>query len=161
MRIERAGPGDVDALLEMAAPYHAHSGLGEYLPLDVPATREALRGLTMTPDTMLAPSDHLLLVARHGAAALAGGLYAQVTAPWAAPRSRVVTVCGWWVHERHRGSAAGVRLLRAAEAWGREGGASAVVVSDLVRGSGARVGELVQQLGYAMVERAHIKRLRG
>ena len=57
----------------------------------------------------------------------------------------------------HRGSKLAIKLLREFERWGKERGASHVVMSDLVIEGGTPAGQLFEKLGYVLVERSHVK----
>lgn len=148
MAIRPAIPADVPELVALGARFFAASPFAEVAPYDPGAVRALVEG---------AMHDGVVLVALDDVAVV-GGIMGVLRGPWFAPSAPCAVELAWWVDEAARGSV-GVRLYRAFEAWAREHGAVAVVMSDLVVGGDAPAAALYARLGYTLAERSHIKRL--
>lgn len=139
----------------MGAQFFAYSAFAKALPFDRDAVRDALARLS-APGTMLTAPDSVVLVAEVGGE-LAGGIVGIVGPTWFNPAARVATELAWWVSEAHRGGRAALKLYRAFEAWAGDRGVDAIVMSDLVIDGETPAAGLFEKLGYATVERAHMK----
>lgn len=153
--IRPATPEDFDALADMGAQFFAYSAFAKAVPFDRDAARAAIARFAR-PGTLLAPPDSVALVAEVDGE-IAGGIVGFVGPLWFNPAARVATELAWWVAEKHRGGTAAIRLYRAFESWADEQGADVIVMSDLVVDGETPAGRLFEKLGYATVERAHIK----
>lgn len=148
--IRPAGPDDLDALAEMGARFFAYSAFAKVVPFDQDAARAAI-------EHYAAPSPSSVTMVAEVDGQIAGGIVGVVTPVWFNPAAKVATELAWWVSEGHRGTSVAIRLYRAFEAWADEQGVDAIVMSDLVIDGDTPAGKLFEKLGYATVERAHIK----
>ncbi len=154
--IRNADPDDLDVLADMGEKFFAYSAFAKVVPFDRDAVREAI-GVYARPGTMLTLPDSLVLVAEVDDE-IVGGLVGLIGPMWFNPAARVATELAWWVAEEHRGSSAAIRLYRAFEAWAWDRNADMIVMSDLVIDGETPAARLFEKLGYATVERAHMKR---
>lgn len=100
--------------------------------------------LADTIASVLGNPDGVVLVS--GSDATLTGMIAMLAYDHPFSGERTAFEIVWWVEPEARGD--GIRLLRAAEAWAREQGATAVQMV----APNDRVGALYQRLGYAPVE---------
>lgn len=153
--IRPARSEDLDALADMGAQFFAYSAFAKAVPYDRDAARAAIASYA-APGTMLtAPSGVVLVAEADGE--IVGGLVGFIGPMWFNPSARIATELAWWVAESHRGGTAAIKLYRAFEAWADEQGADVIVMSDLVIDGETPAARLFEKLGYATVERAHIK----
>lgn len=87
---------------------------------------------------------------------IVGFIGGTIAGPWFNPTARVATEYAWWVHPDVRGTTVALRLLADFERWGREHGAEFINLTDLAR-IDSPAGEMLGRMGYALVERAHLK----
>ncbi len=87
---------------------------------------------------------------------IVGALIAQLSAPWCSPTVKIAVELAWWLDVELQNSGCGIRLLKLFEKWADENEAS-MVLSDLVLPGGPNLGDLVERLGYRLVERSHLK----
>lgn len=153
--IRPATPEDINALTDMGAQFFAYSAFGKVVRFDRDAARDAIAHYA-TPGTMLTGSTSVVLVATQGEEIL-GGIVGFLGPMWFNPATRCATELAWWVAEEHRGGTAAIKLYRAFERWADEQGADVIVMSDLVVDGETPAAKLFEKLGYATVERAHIK----
>lgn len=154
--IRPATADDIDALVEMGERFFAYSAFSKVISFNREAAR-AMIAVLVEPGTLLTASGNVVLVAEHEGKVI-GGIAGTLTGTWFNPYARVATELAWWMDEAHRGGTAAIRLYRAFEAWASEMGADAIVMSDLVVDGETPAARLFEKLGYATVERAHIKR---
>jgi GNAT superfamily N-acetyltransferase len=135
--IRRATADDAGRLVEMGQRFVAET---EYSGL-IAARPECL---AQTVASVLENPNGVVLVS--GSDASVTGMIAMLAYnhPFSGERTAFEVV--WWVEPEARGD--GVRLLRAAEDWAKEQGATAVQMV----APNDRVGALYQRLGYAPVE---------
>jgi RimJ/RimL family protein N-acetyltransferase len=153
--IRRATPDDLDALADMGEQFFAFSAFGKAISYDRDAARAAIERYAR-PSTMLTEAPGVVFVADVDGQVV-GGLVGFVGPVWFNPEARVATELAWWVAESHRGGRAALKLYRAFEAWADERDAQVIVMSDLVVDGETPAAKLFEKLGYATVERAHIK----
>jgi RimJ/RimL family protein N-acetyltransferase len=153
--IRPAEPKDLDALTDMGAQFFAYSTFAKVVQFDRDAARAAIARYA-APGTMLTDPDSVVLVAEVEGEVV-GGLVGFIGPMWFNPAARVATELAWWVAEEHRGGTAAIRLYRAFEAWADKQDADVIVMSDLVIEGETPAARLFEKLGYATVERAHIK----
>ena len=153
--IRPAEPRDLDALTDMGAQFFAYSAFAKAVPFDREAARAAIERYARA-GTMLVDNFCIVLVAEVDGE-IAGGLVGFIGPMWFHPAARVATELAWWVAEQHRGGTAAIRLYRAFEAWADERNVDVIVMSDLVIDGETPAARLFEKLGYATVERAHIK----
>lgn len=140
----------------MGERFFAYSAFSTIIAFNREAARSAVRFM-VEPGTLLTDSGNVVLVAELDGKVI-GGIAGMLTGTWFNPYARVATELAWWMDEGHRGGTAAIRLYRAFEAWAQRAGAEAIVMSDLVIDGETPAARLFEKLGYATVERAHIKR---
>lgn len=148
MHIRPATADDLDALVALGHRFFAFSRFVDFVAFDAAAARAALVRLMDTG---------LVLVAEAADGQVAGGIAGMLAPVWFNPGARMAAELGWWVDDAYRGSLAGVKLAWAFEQWGREQGAVAVSMSDLVIDGATPAGPLFERLGYRVVERCQVK----
>lgn len=149
MAIRHATAADLTPLVALGSRFFEASPFATIAAFDAAAVRALVEQ---------AMAGGVVLVATDDDGAVVGGIMGTITGPWFAPTVPCAVEVAWWVDEHARGMV-GIRLYRAFEAWAREQGARAVVMSDLVTGGEAPAGVLYNRLGYTLAERSHIKRL--
>ena len=147
--VRKATTNDIAALSAMGEKFLAYSEYGSIAPV---AGADLGRGIARFVEggfAYVAEIDGKVV----------GALLGIMSPVWFAPEIRYAIEIAWWVNEEARGGRAAFRLLNAFEAWARDNGARAVVLSDLVINGETPVGKIVERLGYRMVERSHLKEL--
>ena len=147
--VRPATPDDIDAIAVMGARFFDYSRFGTLVHWDHETVKAALLQVHEAGVIFVALRDE----------AIAGFLAGALASIWFAPATLAATEFAWWVEPEHRQSAAGLKLLRAFEAWAREQGAALTVFSDLVLDGETPAGDLFACLGYVVVERSHVKRI--
>lgn len=139
--IRPAGAADVPAIVAMGQRFlrEVYAGCLEESPPHLQAFAERL----------VAQEDTALLVATLGGRPV--GMIAAYLYEHPFSGDRVCSELVWWVEPEHRGQ--GVRLLRAAEAWGRAKGAHRM---HMIAPS-EPVATLYERLGYRLLERTYDK----
>lgn len=136
--VRRATEADLEAIVRMGVAFHANSPYADLFVLD----RDRC---TLTVDWLLA----------HGAIFMAEkdgtpvGMFGIAVSPHLMAAELFATEIFWWVEPGARGL--GLKLLRDAEAWAKEQGAT---VLQLIAPS-ERVGRLYERLGFRLIERAY------
>jgi GNAT superfamily N-acetyltransferase len=135
--IRRALPGDMERLVEMAQRFVAESEYARFVSIDPDRLSRTITDIAMSEDGALLVSE---------VEGRPTGMIAMVAYdhPYSGERTAFEVV--WWVEPEARGD--GLRLLRAAEEWGREVGAKNIQMV----APNERVGTLYRRLGYAAVE---------
>lgn len=147
--IRHATPDDVGQLVAMGETFLRWSAFGRQVPFDGVAMGQAIDALLASGVVLVADLDGDVV----------GALLGTLSPLWFAPGTKVAAELAWWVDESERGGRAGVKLLRAFEQWGAEQGATLCVLSDLVIAGQTPAANLFEKLGYAVVERSHLKEL--
>lgn len=145
--IRPATAADIGPLVEMGERFYHRSPFAAavaYSPEDV---------ANIIAEVM----DAGVVLVAESAGELVGGIMGICRPPWFSADPCAIEMA-WWVDDAARGTV-GLRLHRAFEAWARDQGAAAVVLSDLVLADTAPAGPLYDRLGYACAERSHIRRL--
>lgn len=145
--VRRATVMDIDVLIEMGRGFLAYSAYGQSVPFD---QDQMARGLCAVLDAGV-----IFVAEKDGE--IIGGIAGCMSALWFSPSTKIATEMAWWMKPEHRGSKLAIKLLREFERWGKERGASHVVMSDLVIEGGTPAGQLFEKLGYVLVERSHVK----
>jgi GNAT superfamily N-acetyltransferase len=148
-QVRRGTIEDIDALVDMGGRFFAFSAFSEFVPFDPDAVRAGLIALLDGGVVFVAEREHQIV----------GGIVGAMTSVWFNPDARTATELGWWVDEEHRTTSAGIKLYRAFEAWAKEQGAHAIVMSDLVIRGVAPAENLFMKLGFTTVERSHVKKV--
>jgi RimJ/RimL family protein N-acetyltransferase len=65
----------------------------------------------------------------------------------------------WWIEPEHRGSGAGLMIMRALEDWAKSAGASVMVMVTLHGLGHERLDKIYRQDGYAPLEYSYMKRI--
>ena len=145
--VRRATVADIDALIEMGKSFLSYSKYGQAVPFDHDQMAKGLCGVI----------DHgvIFVAEKHGE--IIGGLVGARSQMWFAPDTLIASELAWWVKPEHRGSKLSIRLLHEFERWGKANGAKLIAMSDLVIDGDNPAGRLIEKLGYALVERAHVK----
>jgi hypothetical protein len=144
MKIRRAKPEDVPALVEMGARFLDNKDYRGLLTFNPQYVEELMLRLG-------ASSDSLLLVAERADGTLVG-MIAFVVYPHPISRERVGGEVFWWAEQR---GAAGLKLLRAAEMWAISQGAQVLQMI----APNERVEKLYEHLGYRKIETTYQRRL--
>lgn len=87
---------------------------------------------------------------------LAGGVAPSFMNPL---NSVVGAEMGWYVKPEYRGSSAGIRMMKAFEAWCKEAGATHVTMMHLETPQSNKIASAYENLGYDKFETAYIKEL--
>jgi GNAT superfamily N-acetyltransferase len=147
--IRRAEQDDVPGIVRLARSFLAVSGFGRWFTLTQEGVEHAVAVLLSWE------SGVGFVVEREGR--IVGAIVGHRCHVWFEPNATIAAELGWWVDPAHRG--VGVSLLRAFEAWGREQKADVVALSDLLQTNASPAGELLEKLGYEMVERSFVRGL--
>lgn len=144
--IRPATAADTDRLVAMSLRFQATTKYAQHLR----ATPETVAALIAT---LLASADATILVVEQ-AGELVGMLAAAI---YVQPMSleRIGSEIVWWMEPEARGGRAALRLLRTAEAWAQERGAT---VFQMMAPS-PEVSAFYERLGYAEIETHHQRRL--
>ncbi len=146
--IRKATVHDVDLLIGMSTPFFAFSGYSKYFSID---KDQVAQGLCAVIDS------GVIFIAETNAGEAIGAIAGVISNLWFAPSVKVASELGWWVNQKHRGSLLSIKLLHEFERWAKNNGATRVAMSDLIVHDEMPAGKLFEKLGYAVVERAHIK----
>lgn len=149
MIIRKANEGDINAIVGLGNDLFSMADYGEYAKFDVDSARENVK-------TIL--SSGVIFVAETGGEII-GQIIGVISPLWFNSECIAATEMCWIVKEDHKGSSAGVKLLREFEKWAKDNGAKIVCMSDLVIKNDTPAGGLFCKLGYSVVERSHIKRI--
>lgn len=147
MTIREATESDIAALVEMGEDFHSSTPYGFVLSNNPTQYR-------VICERFMADPAAVLLVADVDGQAV--GMLGALIFNHPLSGERTVGELFWWSDPKHRGST-GVRLLKAAEAWAVEQGASQIAMIQPAWAD--RVGELYDALGYQRIEVAWHKRL--
>lgn len=143
--IRRATLDDRDRLMQMAQRFVAETPYAGLITIDLDRLAASVGGLLENPSGCVLVSGDATLT----------GMIAMLAYdhPFSGERTAFEVV--WWIEPEARGSGDGVRLLRSAEAWARDGGITKMqmVAPD------PRVGEFYQRMGYAPVETSYQRSL--
>lgn len=150
MHIRHATDADLDTLIALGERFFAFSRFVDFVPFDAAHARASLAHIQQSG---------VVLVAEASDGRIAGGIVGAMVPLWFNPSVRVAAEMAWWVDEEFRGTSAGVKLARAFEQWGRERGAAAVSMSDLVIDGETPAGRLFEKLSYRVVERCQMKKV--
>ena len=147
MTIRRAVLSDFDALVAMGQRFLAGTKYARLITLTPDNFTELSRTLLVTDNDqggiLVAEKDDVLV-----------GMIAVVLSPRAFTTETMGCELFWWVDTEHRGC--GVRLLRAAELWASERGATIMQMG----APDDRVGRVYAALGYEMTEMVYQRELR-
>ena len=145
----QATHADIDAIVDMGFRFIAHS---EYGHLVSPTRDDVARGL----DGLIRRGVVFVAELNGKIIGMLAGMLSEV---WFSPSTKFGVELTWWVNEEHRGGRAAFVLLKKFEEWCKESGARVAVMSELVLGGEAKVGKILNRLGYRMAECSHIKEL--
>lgn len=151
--IRLAHHADVPAIVEMGQRFLAFSRYGQLFNPEPAHVEAAISGLL--------DSDwgHVVVATVDGK--IVGFLLATLSTIWFAPEALTATELAWWVDPEARSSGAGIRLVRHFEQWARFRGARCASLCDLViDGQEQPAADIINRLGYRVVERASMKELR-
>jgi GNAT superfamily N-acetyltransferase len=139
--IAAALPRDIDVLVEMGREFHASSEYAQVFKFNEDALRATMMSLIVSDfgDILVSTVDGTI-TGMIGLVVFAHPLCGDLTA----------TELFWWVDPHHRGPS-GVRLLRQAENWARERGATKLTMI----APNPRVELLYRKLGYGKVETSY------
>lgn len=135
--IRKAVADDMARLVEMGQRFAAETEYAAFISIDADRLAQTIANVTASPDGAVLVSE---------AGDKAKGMIAMIVYdhPYSGQRTAFELV--WWVDPEARGD--GVRLLRAAEEWARDQGATAMQMV----APNERVGALYRRLGYEPVE---------
>lgn len=141
--IRRAEAGDLERLMEMGQRFVASTEYASRISIDPERLSDTIVKVATNPDGVIFVSGPEVPT----------GMIAMVAYdhPFSGERTAFEVV--WWVDPEARGD--GVRLLKAAEDWARERGATAMQMV----APNDRVGALYRRLGYEAVETSFQRRL--
>lgn len=144
--IRQATTDDIEACLVMCRRFYDESGVVE-VGYSEDQMRETLAKLIGNPDAclLLTGKNHLT------------GMAAAIAYPAYFNGTKVAQELFWWVDPAVRGGMAGIKLLRAIEAWCKTVGAEALTMVCLPIDSPAE--SVYQRSGYRPSERSYMKRL--
>lgn len=145
MRVRNAETGDLDWVVGQLKQFSRFFGSKYSLFEDEEFARQGLAKMM---------SGQLLTVAVTDAGDLAGFLGAAAGPHYLNPKIRVLAELFWWVHEDHRGSSAGARLLNEFVRWGRLH-VEWIQVSLLEGLSPIKESSLLKR-GFKLVERSYV-----
>lgn len=145
--VRRATVADIDALIEMGRAFLAYSAYGKSVPFDRDQMAIGLCSILDSGVIFVAEKD----------AKIIGCIVGIMNGLWFAKDTKVAAELAWWVAPEYRGGRLSIKLLREFERWGVEQGVKHIVMSDMVIDGEMPVARLFEKLGYALVERAHMK----
>lgn len=137
--IRRASIEDVPTLVAMFTQFVATSRYAQYIGNDARWSERAIAA-------MIARDDCAIYVAERDGAVIGMLGVSVFTQPFSG--ECVATEHFWWLDEAHRGR--GPWLLRRAERWARECGATRITM--MAPADKPRVAEIYRRMGYAEVE---------
>lgn len=139
-----ATEADVDQIVSLGCQFMVESGYSRHLAVNPEAQAKIAK--------MLIAAEHgLLLVDERGGQIV--GMIGVLATYHPHSGDKVMSELFWYVDPAHRG--AGVKLLKAAEDWGKEHG----IAKSLVVAPNAEVCALYERLGYEKLETQYIKTL--
>jgi hypothetical protein len=138
---------DIAALIELGRPFlSAHP-----LLQSVAITDEQLQGaLTNIIDR------GVIIVAESIDGSLVGMLAGMICPVWCAPETLVATELAWWMKPGNRHGMTAIRMVKDFEDWASQRGATHFVMSS-IPSFGPRSSQLIERLGYQLVETAFAK----
>lgn len=142
--IRTALPEDLPRLVEMGTRFVAETPYRDLVRVNP-------QRLVDTIVNVMSSEDGTVFVS--GSDATVTGMIALVIYEHPYSGERTASELAWWVEPESRGD--GVRLLRAAEEWGRERGATRMQMI----APNERVGGLYSRLGYAPIETTYQRSL--
>ena len=142
--IRKALPADMDRLVAMGQRFASETEYSAFVTVDPARVAHSIVQVASSPDGVVLVS---------GSDASLTGMIAMLAYDHPYSGERTAFELEWWVEPEARGD--GVRLLRAAEDWAREVGATKM---QMVAPNG-RVGALYSRLGYAPVETSYQRSL--
>ena len=154
--IRPAEPNDVDTLVRMGEDFFAFSAFSRFADYDPQSVGGLLMGIIESQRTLLTGNPMTVLVAEVDGK-IVGGIVGVLTQLWFNNACKVASELAWWVAPEHRRGRTALKLYQAFEAWAKEQGAAHIVMSDLVVEGETPAAKLFEKLGYAIVERAHMK----
>ncbi len=143
--IRHATEADVPRIVEMGQRFVASTAYATLISLNTEQLTGTTRDLLNNPDALV------LLAEKDGDVI---GMLAAIRFNHPMSGQHIAQEVVWWVDPEHRGTA-GIRLLRAAEAWAVAGGAE---VLQMIAPS-EKVGKFYAAVGYAPVETVFQRRL--
>lgn len=146
MNVRLATEGDLPAILDMGAKFHAFSG--ERVPYCRASADASARALLQMGFVLIAERDGRA----HG---MIGIAVVPLFFNFAASMAQELM---WWVNEDGRGGGTALALIRAAEAEARRRGTSRIQMLRLAN-SPAHVARIYDRLGYRAAEASHVKEL--
>lgn len=149
MTIRQATQADVPALCAMGRKFIAYSPYASMADVSDDELATAIDNVVAACTVFISVRD----------GAVVGTLVASESRLWFAPSVLLAVEMAWWVDEGYRGTRVPIELIRAFEAWAKDIGAKAVVMSDLVIDGKAPVGAMLGRMGYVMSERSHMKEI--
>lgn len=141
MKIEIAGPENLDELVALGRSMHAESALGA-LPLDDDRLRRTLEG-AINDETGV----YCVLVARASDGKPAGALFGTISRPWFT-QALVAHDHAFFVTSQFRGSSAAIKLLQAFRRWAERRNATSLHVSQRVGVEMERFERFMRSAGF-------------
>jgi len=149
MTIRQATETDVPALCAMGRRFIAYSPYAHMADVSDHELEQAIANIVASCAVFISERDGIVV----------GTLVASESRLWFAPSVRLAVEMAWWVDDGYRGTRVPIELIKAFEAWAKDIGANAVVMSDLVIDGKAPVGAMLGRMGYVMSERSHMKEI--
>ena len=154
MHIRHATYADIPALMDLVSSFFANGELDG-------------TGLHCDPDTIeffiqdaIDSETHGVLVAEDGPTII--GFIAGALVPWMF-NANIKMLCelGWFIPKTHRKTypMAALRLLKAFKQWGRDNGATVLLIVSTVREESPRVIEMYRNMGLKHIDNNFIGRL--
>lgn len=112
MTVQPAQPADMEAILRMAADFHAATCYAGIIPLDLATLEDTIAGLAQNP-------NGVVLVAKDNTGQAVGMAAAIANPHWFNASHKVGQEMFWWVDAAARGSRAGFALIAGLEDWAK------------------------------------------
>ena len=140
--IREATIEDIPALVEMGMRF-AQSEAYKHILRDNPVQFESMARMLITSE-----SSVMLVLEKNGHVE---GMIGMLCTPHFLSGDMFAGEVCWWINPEHRGN--GVRLMKSAEDWSREHGATSIQMV----APNERVGRLYERLGYKLTEMSYQK----